>query len=247
MNDALEYTRCYGLDLIEGTKEQIQSYGIGLNVAFPGEAGAPDHGITTVDPRGFRVVIYKKPRGRFAAHVHFPNVPDYPQSWNLGSQRAEVEVSPGVKKTTQMLGDSFTGSGDALVAAGIVREEQLPRPGRARSTSITWRPDGTIASQGSNDHGRAGSLWICRHGKNRFTVNVVVSWEEQQRRRQALDDELDVAREEWKRKIEAMPQPARLEPLPAWKLERLAEHGLKPRRTPSNVIDLQAWRAAHAA
>ncbi len=246
MADDLEYRRCYGLDLIVGTKEQIQSFGIGLNVAFPDEDGAPEYSIETVDPRGFRVMVYKRPRGRFEARVHFPNVHEYPQPWSVGSEREGIEVWPGVKKTAQTRLDAFTGSGDALVAAGIVREEQLPRPGRVRSTSITWRADGTIASQGSNDHGRLGNVSIFRHGKNRFTVHISVSMEERERRGQAKEDALDAARETWKRQVEAMPQPAMLERLPQWQLNRLATVEVVPFQPRSNVINMQGWKAARS-
>ena len=247
MADDLEYRRCYGLDLIVGTKAQIQSFGIGLNVAFPGEAEASKHNnITTVDPRGFRVMVYKLPRGRFEARVHFPNMPDYPQPGSVGSERAEIEAWPGVKKSELPWSDSFIGSGDALVAAGIVREEQLPRPGRARSTSIRWRADGTIASQGSYEHGQPGSISISRQGKNRFTVHIGISLEEKQRRRQADEDALDAAREAWKRQIEAMPQPAMLERLPQWQLDRLAGTEVQPFQPRSNVINMQGWKASRS-
>ena len=49
------------------------------------------------------------------------------------------------------------------------------------------------------------------------------------------------------RKVEAMPQPAMLEPLPQWQLNRLRECDPEPCHVASNVVDLRAWRAARAA
>ncbi len=240
----LEYVCCYGLDLIKGTKEQIQSFGIGLNVTFPGELNTPEGRISTVDPRGWRVVIYHEGRGRFAAHAHFPNIPDYPQPWQFRAfYLKKEEAFPGVTLEMSLYSDCFIGSADALINAGLVRDEQLPGPGRPRRTCVTWRPDGTMLPRGANGH-EPGSVHIARKSGRTFNVRIRIASEESERRHQAHDEALKSERENWMRAVEAMPRPPRLKPLPQWQLNRLEAAGVADYQRRSNVVELRAWKVA---
>lgn len=109
-------------DMIYGTKEQLQSIGLGAGISFPGEAGETRKKIKVVDPRGFTATIDRaiyKADGVFCACIRFPGR-DRP-SW-------EAEWKPfyfGVNKREFVCGDEFIGTGEALAAAGLVRMDQL--------------------------------------------------------------------------------------------------------------------------
>jgi len=53
----LEYNLQPWGDMIHGTKEQLQSIGLGAGIPFPGEAGETRKKIKVVDPRGFTAMI----------------------------------------------------------------------------------------------------------------------------------------------------------------------------------------------
>ncbi len=218
-------------DLIEGTKAQIQCFGIGLRAAFPGEPGAPKKEIITLDPRGYTVCI-RRNKVRFLAYIEFPNWPKDP------SDSRRQPVASGVFRDVLSGGDIYEGAADALVAAGIVKQWHFPGPANGRTTSVTWLPDGTLATKCDRTEA-PGTIRVRKVSAIRFDVWVNASCEEQQRRSE------DFKREyvEYHKLIASIHRPTRLEPLPEWKLRRLAELNIPPYQLRSNVVDLQAWRA----
>ncbi len=77
--------------------------------------------------------------------------------------------------------DRYTGSAEALIRAGIITAEQLPKPG---SNQASFLPDGRRAYQGiaKNSRYSEGYRRVIRRPKERYLVEVTVSEEEQKRR-----------------------------------------------------------------
>jgi hypothetical protein len=98
---------------------------------------------------------------------------------------AEHMPFPGVKLLrADGFGDVYSGSADALIAAGLVTPEQLPgQPGNG-SSMVSFYPDGTRVPRGSNYAcKRPGYKQIRRVGKSgSFHVLVRQSEEEHERR-----------------------------------------------------------------
>lgn len=193
----LEYNLLPRGELFYGTKEQLQSIGLGAGIPFPGEAGEPRKKIKVTDPRGFTALIdypgYKGD-GIFCASISFP-----------GRERPkEDEWKPfyfGVKKSESVWCDKFTGTADALSAAGLVQMSQLPGQPGMRKFAVTIHPDGTVAT--GNKTRREGDKSITKSGKSRYTVMVIVSDDEGERRLCAYQKEHD----EWEERMAALPRP----------------------------------------
>lgn len=194
----LEYNLQPWGDVIYGTKEQLQSIGLGAGIPFPGEAGETRKKIKVVDPRGFTATIDRasyKADGIFGAFIPFPGC-DHP------CMEAEWKSFYfGVKKRESVWWDEFTGTADALSAAGLVQISQLPGQPGMRKVAVTIHPDGTVAT--SNKARREGDRTIKKSGKTRYTVEVKVSDEEGERRLCAYQKE----HKEWEERMAALPRP----------------------------------------
>lgn len=230
----IEYTQHPWGDLIRGTKEQIQSLGIGLGRPFPGELGAPVRRALMLDPRGFSVRVARISDAMYSASIRFPGWPENP--WD---RKAWVAVAPGVTKRSKTRADVFLGSAEALINARIARADQLPGPGRPRATTATWGPDGSLAPKGRSTVRRPGAKSIVRRPSGTFEVSLTIDHEEATARM----DRLAAAEREWERLVASLPRPAKLEPLPQWQVNRIAERGIVPYRPRLKVIDLQSYRA----
>lgn len=232
------FQRDYG-DHICGTKQQIQSLGIGVRTAFPGEPGAPKREVTTVDHRGFRVAIRPYRNNLFNAYIYFPGWPKPPVPWSAVAEA----IAPGVTRSRDSWFDEYKGTASALIAAGVVRDEQIPGPGRARKVVARWLPDGRLCGRGAAGGHYPGEVHVSCEASKLVTVRITITHEEKARR----DDAWRQAYAEWERRIADIPRPAKLEPLPQWQLNRLRERDPEPCHVVSNVVDLRAWRSARAA
>jgi hypothetical protein len=67
----LEYFDCFWGEYIRGTKEQLQSLGIGIGNAFPGEPGGPKRCLRVLDPRGFVTRIEKWYNNGYRAGINY--------------------------------------------------------------------------------------------------------------------------------------------------------------------------------
>ena len=206
------YVECNWGDLIDGTKNQLQAMGLGIGLAYPGEVGGPGprYDLKVRDPRGYSVRIssrdnYSNPE-QFTAHLAFPNWPEFPR-------RRLTPTANGVKKREQIWFDEYIGSAQALADAGLVQFGQLPGQPGMRKTRVTILPDGTpsAGSRTSNQReGRApGARWIERASASTYRVSIVVTKDEEERRRSA--DE--VKESTWLQQVRAQPRPARLQPM----------------------------------
>jgi hypothetical protein len=168
----------------KGTKKQIQAAGIGIGVAFPGDAGAPKTLVHTVDIRGVKVDIKAKERDLPVGvyRVTCPYV--YREgNWRDGPYE-KSQFAPGVQVVPRWYGvDEYVGTGPAMVACGLIRLDQLPgQPGRG-SMRCTYGPDGAPRTRGQSSPSPAGTKAITRRGASSFVLEIQVSDEEDSRRR----------------------------------------------------------------
>ena len=206
---SVSYTECEWGDLIEGTKEQLQALGLAVGRAYPGEVGGPRFEMRVRDPRGYAVRISNRYHRdeRYTAYLTFPNWPARPH------ETPRTETTSGVKKREYVTGDEYTGTAQALVDAGLVRADQLPGKPGMRKVQVTILPDGTLPSGAPTANHRGactpGARCIKRTSASSYQVQIFVSKEEAVRRR-AEDAIAQIA---WKRQVQALPRPARLQPM----------------------------------
>lgn len=206
----LNYEQFYWGEVITGTKEQLQSLGIGVGRAFPDEPGGNRRKFSVRDPRGYIVEIERRNNdaGIYLAKVRFPNVPVPP--------KAETVVAfPGVKMVRITWGDQYTGSAQDLVAAGLVRHDQLPGMPGMRTTRVTIFADGSlpggpICSPLTQRAKEPGARCVERASKLTYRVTVVISKIEQVLRYHCED----VNRRFFEHQVRGLPRPAKLQPMP---------------------------------
>lgn len=211
----MRYTEQEWGDSIVGTKAELQAFGLGVGLSFPGEAGGPRHELRVRDARGFAVSISRQWTGseEYGARIKFPHWPGRPSAqW--------APAFPGVKRRERRWGDEYLGSGDDLAAAGLVLVGQLPgQPGR-RKVRVTIYADGTFYgelrpnSNSGRDACAAGARQIVRVSASTYRVEVRVLVEEEERRRAAEE----IAESAWRHQVRTLPRPARLQPLPRARL-----------------------------
>ncbi len=98
-----------------------------------------------------------------------------------GEPEARRPLPPGVAIHRDHWSDVYRGTAAALIAADLVREDQLPgQPGNGRSMMTYW-PDGTRKRQGQGG-ARAGCRQVQRIAGGRFQVRVYL-----------LDERIDVS------------------------------------------------------
>jgi hypothetical protein len=201
---ALEYEHLIWGELVYGTKAEIQSFGVAVGRAFPGEPGGPKRKLNVLDPRGFHVNIDVAYDGiRYCASISFPGrkEPKMPAS----------QFARGVMKHADMSwADEYIGTGEALAAAGLVRMDQLPGQPRMRKTRVVIFADGSIPSGAPTvRHARSeepGAKAIERVSKTTYSVRVRLSEGEREVRVQAHKR----ARAEYEARMLALPRPAPL-------------------------------------
>jgi hypothetical protein len=168
----------------EGTKEQLQAVGLGRDMKFPGEPGAPDE-VHCRCPLGFDVRIYqsKCPRAKSAAGIYTAQSPYLPR---VEEPKQFIQYAPGVMREVWQPGgwrsrDFYHGTDTALVAAGLVSSVDLfpGQPGRSKAQA-SYQIDRNPAT---NTPHRKVRLTIRRCGKgNKFVVEVPVTEAEEKRR-----------------------------------------------------------------
>lgn len=191
----LEYKLFPWGDSITGTKEQLQSMGLGIGMAFPGEPGGKRIEMRVTDPRGFPTTIYShcSGDGLFCANISLP-----------GRERPKEEWKPfyfGVLKKEHTWYDEYSGTREALAAAGLVEMNQLPGQPGMQKVQVTICPDGAVAT--SSKVRREGSKKITKNAKNRYSVKIQISDEEQERRLSAYHER----EADYERRMKELPRP----------------------------------------
>ena len=197
----IEYTHTRWGELICGTKEQLRSLGIGIDVLFPGEGGKKHRAISVIDPRGFKTKIEHcghKKEGIFAASIEFPG---------RGFPRGKWEpFLPGIRMKESAWEDLYIGTAKALSDAGLAHPDKFPGwPGMGK-TQVTIYPDEMAATEKTVTSCPTGRKIIKRVSKLHYEVSIRVSDEEGKRRRIAYKK----LEEDWEKKMDALPRPAPL-------------------------------------
>lgn len=178
-----QYEQSQYSEIIHATKEQLQSFGIGVGVMFPGEGKAPK-ALRTLDPRGYRTLIEKSDGDYFRACIFPPRAE---------SPRAGFKAPPidGLVPEEESFpyGDCYTGSAAAIVAAGLARLDQIPgMPGAAKGR-VCILPDGSICKAGSDRRrDQPGAVHIELRGKSGYRIVINTSELEHKRRSQIWHD-----------------------------------------------------------
>ncbi len=201
-SSAFEYLQCSWGDLVYGTKEELQSIGIGNGMAFPGEPDGPKRCLNVRDPRGFATEVTNFSGDTYHASIRFP-----------GRERARDQqaiVAPGVRKRSHSWNDEYVGTIEALVAAGLARGYQFPGQPGMRKVTVSIFPDGTIPTGAPTvSHKQSllpGAKQITRASKTTYKVCVVVAEEERARRHEA-ERRADL---QYEARMRALPRPAPL-------------------------------------
>lgn len=244
MDSLFKYWELPWGDAIQGSKAQLQQIGIGIGLAFPGEAGGPKRQMTTVDPRGFKCSVT---RGRFSdvtifhASIHFPG--RHPPAW-CGDWEP---FTLGVLRRECPWADEYKGDEGALVAAGLVPSGWFPgRPGM-RKVRVTILPDGSLPTGAPTSPcttaRKAGAKCIEKISQSEYCVSVKLPDDIGRARSTASDQ----ARQAWESRMAALPRPPRIDgPLRAEQNRSAADRraGLhlvwsKPKSVPAFVLPPQ--------
>jgi hypothetical protein len=238
-----KYSQLLWGDLIYGTKNQLQSIGIAVDMLFPGEPGGAKRTLNVLDPRGFRTRIekaYRKQETIYSASIPFP-----------GRERGRdvdqwEDFAAGVRKNSvYSLFDEYIGTADALVAAGLVRGDKFPGMPGMRKVRVTILPDGSVqmgATSNCSEARNSGAKLIEAATKNTYRVRVIIPKDEEQSR----DDARKRSELAWETRMRALPRPA---PLIAYhRSDRVSEMTPAPMyRVDGNVIHIlsMAGMVAH--
>ena len=231
-----EYQLCFWGEAITGTPEQLRRIGIGLDIHFPERADGRWKR-KCIDPRGLEVKLEGSYLGNnlFSASIYSKGY----EAFDDG-----VTVNPyafGVTRSEDTYGDIFTGTAEALVAAGIVPAGCFPGWPGMRKTAVSIRPDGTIGKTRADGEGNKVIEIKSKGLRQTYSCCVRLSNEvmEQRREREKF------RRDEWIRRMDALPKPTPLIDLPGArstpKVKLVPEY-----RVDGNVIHLaprSTWRA----
>lgn len=196
------YERLFWGDLIYGTKSELQALGIAADKIFPGEIGGPKRRMSVSDPRGFPCVIERCPYAGpeiFSASIRFYRRPVVQKE----------TFAAGVTKEAFVFTDASRGTAEALAAAGLVQQDQLPGLPGMPKTIVTVFPDQAICARrrrhGVGDY-PAGTKQITKGPRNIYTVSITVSAEESERRAH----EYRCQQRDRENQLRALPRPAPL-------------------------------------
>lgn len=164
-------------EVIHATKAQLQRFGIGTGLGFPGEGRTPRK-IWTVDPRGYETRIERSDDGYFNALVYYPgltsNGPNFPSPPIAG-------LKPSTSNGPYF--DQYIGGAAEIVAAGLARMDQLPGQSGTAKVQVCILRDGSIATSARDARRNdGGARSITKLGKSSFRVYVRTDDVERKRR-----------------------------------------------------------------
>lgn len=201
-----EYSYQHWGESIYGSKEELNSLGLGRNFLFPGEPGGPKRELNVLDPRGFPCRITRwGDTDSFLARILFPG--REPPWW----QEKWIDVAAGVKMKENPHSNDYLGPAAALIAANLVKLENLPGQPGMKKMSVNIYADGTVAGNCLTfEHKKRmrelGAKQIQKWPGNEFYVAVCVSREESERRVELFRSEQNV----WEERCSSMPRPTPL-------------------------------------
>lgn len=202
------YSRYDWGDVIEGTADQLRALGLGCGQPYPGEAGGPKRRMTVHGPNGESVRI-KSEGSEFCAHVCFAGWPESP------SEPDQPSGFRGVSYRPSWWTDKYTGTADALVAAGLVPAGHFPGMAGMRKVRVTIFADGTLPggapTANSSRRNQPGARCVEQVSRSLFRVEIYIDDAEHERR-----DAAGRAKDEaWSALVRGLPRPPMLSPLGA--------------------------------
>lgn len=216
-----EYKELVWGDLIYGTKDALQAVGVGIGLAFPGEAGGPKRELKTTDPRGFKCRITDGSHRRAGVYCASIKFPDREQPEALGGWK---HFAPGVQRKASTWADEFIGTADDLVSAGLVQPGYFPGCPGMRKVTVTILPDGSIPNgaptANHRDSRSPGAKSITRASKANYRVELYISEELKELRWQAEQK----ARDEWEKEMDSLPRPPRIDGKPSQRPKSIKEY-----------------------
>lgn len=194
--DCASYRLTLWGELIYGSKEQLQAFGIGNGKVFPGEPGGPVRSMTVLDPRGLRTEIDFKTKGDLKVYCARINYDKRVTTNDFGG-KSWSSWAPGVQRRESVHSDEYVGSADALVASGLLERGQFPGLPGMRKVRVSIGPDGYVIggppTSGNCCRTLPGAKVVESAGRRGFTVSVAVPHEVGETRRlvdRAREDEL---------------------------------------------------------
>lgn len=192
----------------EGTKGQLQAFGIGAGLKFPGEPGGPKEDLNCKCPLGFDVRVYlptydraKAEAGIYSAQSRYVSSRERRKEYVAHAPGVLLEVWSEWGTTT----DTYVGTAAALIDANLVPSlAHFPGQPGANKVRASYRKDWTPCTTANRQEWGAT---IMAKGKGRFAVDVPVSKAESARRKslvdakEAADNELAKVRADERREL----------------------------------------------
>ncbi len=181
-------------EIYSGTKAQLNEIGFGVDCLFPGEPlGAKRqcrlplaHGYARVEVAlaSSEGTQSEKPFEARIFSVHASHL-----AYDSDHKKRRVPFAPGVTVTENGWADTYTGTAQALILAGVIEERQLPgMPGCGRCTT-TFDTRGEICTRGSLLWKQEGFKVVRKYGK-KITVRCGASKEKEElSRKQHLQEQ----------------------------------------------------------
>lgn len=173
---AFRYEHAIWGEIIHATKAQLQSFGIGVDAAFPGEPEQPSSRLKVIDPRGYQTSIYHSEGDVFSAHISFTERRCLMKKFESPDLGGALRARPAYISC-----DRYIGTADALVGAGLVRFDQLPGQPGVGKCQVTILADST-GSRKSLAMFDPGTKVIQKVSKSTYGISITVSPDEQERR-----------------------------------------------------------------
>lgn len=202
------YQHFFWGERIQGSKQDLQSLGLGVGLPYPGEPSGPKRAMTVIDPRGLPAKIE---RGRYEGDAPFVAKITFPGR-SFRSLEKWALHAPGVRSSTYGPREHYVGTAEHLVAAGIVPVGCFPGHPGMRKTRVRLYADGSVVSgplQGNDRRtNECGAKSIARRSKSTYSVHVVVSGAAAMQRQRAFL----AAAADFQHKLSALPRPQPLQP-----------------------------------
>jgi hypothetical protein len=157
-------------DSFTGTKAQLNAVGFGVGCAFPGEPGAAKKNCRLPLAHGYarisvRVSWWDKPQPGTPFDEIIFEVDAYHLTYDLRHKERPIPFAPGVTVQKCWVGETYVGTAQALLLAGLIEERQLPgMPGCGKCTT-TFDTNGSIFTIGSTDWCQPGFKIVKKYGK----------------------------------------------------------------------------------
>lgn len=208
-------------EIYKGTKEALQSIGIGDSAKFPTTRSTV---LRVMDPRGLPCWVSLS----YGSDVIFTARVAYPERERPVDSH---EYAPGVVRREETYGDAYVGTEEALVAARLVLASQLPGSPGMRKTKVDL--EAADLDRSPYPLQCVKSIFIRRRGKHRFEMFF------------RLSDQIRGARRaeeaQWESKWKDAPRPRSL----TWREDEAKQHAFAEQEEVARIRKLPATKKAY--